>query len=209
MRCDTQWYVQHNTLILFTIWLRNAANGHEAPDTREHNTLLLWVWGCIFRTKWQFVSAIETSYHFHLQQMLVVKTWINNNPGMEFIACKDPDVSDEWSHCNVWTNLFFLHCHNICSTGDTILLFPLCLSVVSKIVRQDMTKLLRAFFFPFSMRSSSQQKPGLVPCKQWRQETGPGTGRVRYDWSFDIRVLRQHKVSFEVILVIESKYEAL
>ena len=51
-------------------------------------------------------------------------------------------------------------------------------------------------------------------------ETGLGpAGRERYDWSFDIRVLRQDKVSFRVIYLakileilgpyIESKHEAL
>ena len=50
-------------------------------------------------------------------------------------------------------------------------------------------------------------------------ETGLGPGRERYDWSFDIRLLRQDKVSFRVIYLakileilgpyIESKHEAL
>ena len=130
------------------------------------------------------------------------------------MACKDPDVSDECVSGIVMSGL-------ICPSFIVTIFAPLatqfycfpvsvcCLRIVSSRVRQDMTTLLRAFFFPFSMRSSSRQKPCLVPRKQWRRETGFRTGRVRYDWSFDIRVLRQHKVSFEALLVVESKYEAL
>ena len=66
-----------------------------------------------------------------------------------------------------------------------------------------------SILFPLFHAIIIATKTCWAPRKQWRRETCPGTGRVRYDWSFDIRVLRQHNVSFEAVLVVESKYEAL
>ena len=48
--------------------------------------------------------------------------------------------------------------------------------IASQSVRQDMIKMLRAIFFTISMRSSSQQKPGSVPRKQWNERRASGQG---------------------------------
>ena len=95
------------------------------------------------------------------------------------------NVSQAWRYCYVWvgarlTNLSFLHCRIICSTGNTNILFPPSVScdqtrIASQSVRQDMIEMLRAIFFTISMRSSSQQK-GFMPRKQWTGRLASGQG---------------------------------
>lgn len=52
--------------------------------------------------------------------------------------------------------------------------------IASRSVRQDMIKMPRAIFFTISMRSSSQQKPGSVPRKQWNGRRASG------QWEWDM-----------------------
>ena len=131
------------------------------------------------------ISAIEPSFHFpfiaDVGHWIILRRWSLRQVRIQMSLM---NVSQAWSHCYVWvgarlTNLSFLHCRIICSAGNTDILFPpsvSCLWIVSRSVRQDMIKLLRAIFFTISMRSSSQQKPGPVPRKQWNRRRASGQG---------------------------------